>query len=64
MIPDDVSTLPLYPHLDEITETLAVRDLLVLRAEPPAGKTTLVPWRLLHHRGFAGTKFLRSNPAG
>jgi hypothetical protein len=47
MIPDEVTALPLYPHLDEIAGTLATRNLLMLHAEPGAGKTTLVPWRLL-----------------
>ena len=62
MIPDEVAALPLYPHLDEIAETLATRNLLMLHAEPGAGKTTLVPWRLLAHKAFAGTKFLLLQP--
>ncbi len=62
MIPDEVTALPLYPHLDEIAETLATRHLLMLHAEPGAGKTTLVPWRLLAHKAFAGTKFLLLQP--
>ncbi|MDP1992441.1 MAG: ATP-dependent helicase HrpB [Syntrophales bacterium] len=62
MIPDDVTALPLYPHLDEIAGTLATRNLLMLHAEPGAGKTTLVPWRLLAHKAFAGTKFLLLQP--
>ena len=62
MIPDEVTALPLYPHLDEIAGTLATRHLLMLHAEPGAGKTTLVPWRLLAHKAFAGTKFLLLQP--
>ncbi len=62
MIPDEVTALPLYPHLDEIAGTLATRNLLMLHAEPGAGKTTLVPWRLLAHKAFAGTKFLLLQP--
>ncbi len=62
MNPDKVNTLPLHPHLDEIAETLATRNLLMLQAEPGAGKTTLVPWRLLTHNAFAGTKFLLLQP--
>jgi ATP-dependent helicase HrpB len=62
MISNEVNALPLYPHLDEIAGTLAARNLLMLHAEPGAGKTTLVPWRLLGHRSFAGTKFLLLQP--
>ena len=62
MIPDQVAALPLYPHLEEIAGTLAMRNLLMLHAEPGAGKTTLVPWRLLAHQAFAGTKFLLLQP--
>jgi ATP-dependent helicase HrpB len=62
MISDDIRSLPLYPHLDEIAETLAIRNLLMLHAEPGAGKTTLVPWRLLNHKDFAGTKLLLLQP--
>jgi ATP-dependent helicase HrpB len=62
MIPDEVTALPLYPHLDEIAGTLATRHLLMLHAEPGAGKTTLVPWRLLAHKDFAGAKFLLLQP--
>jgi len=34
----------------------------MLHAEPGAGKTTLVPWRLLAHQSFRGTKFLLLQP--
>ena len=40
MTPDDVAALPLYPRLDEIAGTLAARSLLMLHAEPGAGKTS------------------------
>ena len=60
--PDEVAALPLYPHLDEIAAALATHHLLMLHAEPGAGKTTLVPGRLLAHRAFAGTKFLLLQP--
>jgi antitoxin MazE len=43
MIPDEVTALPLYPHLDEIAGTLVTRNLLMLHAEPGAGKTTVRP---------------------
>ncbi len=62
MIPDEVIALPLYPHLDEIAGTLATRHLLMLHAEPGAGKTTLVPWHLLTHPTFAGAKILLLQP--
>jgi ATP-dependent helicase HrpB len=62
MIPDEVTALPLYPPLDEIAGTPATRNLLMLHAEPCAGKTTLAPWHLLAHKAFAGTKFLLLQP--
>jgi len=40
---DDISALPLYPHLEGIAAMLASRGMLLLHAEPGAGKTTLVP---------------------
>lgn len=58
----EISTLPLYPYLSEITETLAERNLLMLHAEPGAGKTTLVPWQLLLHKAFADMKILLLQP--
>ncbi|MHB8772435.1 MAG: ATP-dependent helicase HrpB [Syntrophales bacterium] len=62
MIPAEVTSLPLYPRLDEIAGELATHNLLILHAEPGAGKTTLVPWRLLSHQAFAGTKILLLQP--
>ncbi|MDA8124628.1 MAG: ATP-dependent helicase HrpB [Deltaproteobacteria bacterium] len=62
MIPEEITALPLYPHLDAVAETLAARRLLMLHAEPGAGKTTLVPWRLLAHPAFAGPKLLLLQP--
>ena len=62
MIPDEVISLPIYPHLAEIAGALATHNLLLLHAEPGAGKTTLVPWRLLTHPTFAGTKLLLLQP--
>ncbi|HPB70091.1 MAG TPA: DEAD/DEAH box helicase, partial [Syntrophales bacterium] len=57
-----VDTLPLYPRLDEIAEAIARSGPLVLHAEPGAGKTTLVPGRLLAHEAFAGRKILLLQP--
>lgn len=62
MILQEISTLPLYPRLGEITDTLAERNLLMLHAETGAGKTTLIPWRLLEHRAFAGAKIILLQP--
>ena len=62
MILDEVAALPLYPRLDEIAGTLVARRLLMLHAEPGAGKTTLVPWRLLAYEAFAGAKLLLLQP--
>ena len=59
---DDISALPLYPHLEGIAAMLASRGMLLLHAEPGAGKTTLVPWRLLMHEAFAGEKILLLQP--
>jgi len=59
---DDIHTLPLYPHLEDIAMALAGRGLLLLHAEPGAGKTTLLPWKLLTHEAFAGTKILLLQP--
>jgi len=58
----DIRSLPLYPRLDEITETIASHNLLLLQAEPGAGKTTLVPWRLLTHEAFGEAKLLMLQP--
>ncbi len=57
-----IDILPLYQHLEEIASQLASCNLLILHAEPGAGKTTLVPWRLLEHEAFAGAKILLLQP--
>ncbi len=59
---DEIRSLPIYPHLSEITDTLAAHNLLMLHAEPGAGKTTLVPWRLLSQEAFTGAKLLLLQP--
>jgi len=58
----EIATLPVYPRLDEVADTLARRGLLILHAEPGAGKTTLVPWHLLTHGAFAEGKILLLQP--
>ncbi|HOS39160.1 MAG TPA: ATP-dependent helicase HrpB [Spirochaetota bacterium] len=62
MSPDDIAALPIYPHLDEIAETLARHSAMLLHAEPGAGKTTLVPWRLLQKKTFRVGKIALLQP--
>ncbi len=62
MARDDINSLPLYPRLDEVADAFARSRLLLLSAEPGAGKTTLVPWRLLAHPEFAVGKILLLEP--
>ncbi len=59
---DEITALPLYPYLDEIAGTFAQSNLLLLSAEPGAGKTTLVPWKLLQAPVSAGGKILLLEP--
>lgn len=46
-MPIEIDTLPVYPLLDNIVTQLRETKLLLLQAEPGAGKTSLVPWYLL-----------------
>ncbi|TFH43115.1 MAG: DEAD/DEAH box helicase [Chrysiogenales bacterium] len=62
MIDQDSTSLPVYSHLDEISELLAHRGMLILNAETGAGKTTLVPWRLLRHPSFMDHKIFLLEP--
>jgi ATP-dependent helicase HrpB len=59
---EDVSQLPIFPFLDSLAETLLGKGLLLLSAETGAGKTTLFPWKLLAHPGFAQGKLLLLEP--
>lgn len=59
---DEMRDLPVYPFLDEIAGTLARAGALMLHAETGAGKTTLVPWKLLSHESFSGAKILLLQP--
>ncbi len=56
--PKDVQTLPVYPHLDEICQTLKGSESksLVLTAQTAAGKSTAVPLALLKH--FSGKIYM------
>lgn len=56
-----IESLPLYPRLGEIAATLAREGLLLLHAEPGAGKTTLVPWELVR-QGKEPGKILMLEP--
>jgi len=62
MAANDISSLPIYPYLDEIAGSLSRDRTLLLHAETGAGKTTLVPWRLLSHDACAGSKILLLQP--
>jgi ATP-dependent helicase HrpB len=62
MAPEDITSLPVYPFLGEITDSLARDRTLMLHAETGAGKTTLVPWKLLSHSAYTGLKILLLQP--
>ena len=62
MPPDDIRDLPVYPFLDGIADTLERSGALMLRAETGAGKTTLVPWRLLARPAFSGSRIALLQP--
>ncbi|HOD13994.1 MAG TPA: ATP-dependent helicase HrpB [Spirochaetota bacterium] len=59
---DDILSLPVYAQLDEIAGSLAASGTLILHAETGAGKTTLVPWRLLSHDAFTGSRLILLQP--
>ncbi len=59
---NDIESLPVYQHLDEIAESLAREGTLLLHAETGAGKTTLVPWRFLSHHACCESKILLLEP--
>ncbi|MGL4368101.1 MAG: DEAD/DEAH box helicase, partial [Spirochaetota bacterium] len=58
----DIISLPVYCALDQIADTLAKSKTLLLHAEPGAGKTTLVPWKLLADNRFNGGKIILLQP--
>jgi ATP-dependent helicase HrpB len=59
---DDISSLPVYARLDDIADSLDRAGTLMLHAETGAGKTTLVPWHLLSHKAFTGSKMILLQP--
>ncbi|MBN2159290.1 MAG: ATP-dependent helicase HrpB [Spirochaetes bacterium] len=58
----EVTSLPIYEYLDRIADSLDHNGTLMLQAETGAGKTTLVPWRLLSEKSFSGGKILLLQP--
>ena len=62
MTMNEIESLPVYRHLDEIAASLSRDRTLLLHAETGAGKTTLVPWRLIQHPDYAGKKVLLMQP--
>ncbi len=60
--PDDIASLPIFPQLDSIADGLMRAGMLLVQAEPGAGKTTLVPWKLLQHEHCAKLKILLLQP--
>ncbi|TAL31533.1 MAG: ATP-dependent helicase HrpB [Spirochaetes bacterium] len=59
---DSITLLPVYGRLGEIADEFARARLLLLTAETGAGKTTLVPWRLLSHPAFSAGRILLLEP--
>ncbi|MDD4352687.1 MAG: ATP-dependent helicase HrpB [Candidatus Gracilibacteria bacterium] len=59
---EDIHSLPISPYLDKITDSLADNYTVMLHAETGAGKTTLVPWKLLSHKAFAEKKIILLQP--
>ncbi len=59
---DTIKSLPIYSHLDHITNTFIQKGLLLLSAAPGAGKTTLLPWALLSRPEFQDKKIILLEP--
>jgi ATP-dependent helicase HrpB len=62
MLNDDVTSLPVDAHLDDITAALSSSSRLILVAQPGAGKTTRVPLALLQQPWVKGQKILLLEP--
>ena len=58
--PEKLKALPIFSHLDKVTETLSVSNAL-LEAAPGVGKTTLVPLALLD-ASFVSKKIIMLEP--
>src|SRR5581483_11100712 len=56
------AALPIEPLLPEIARSLAAHPALVLQAPPGAGKTSLVPLRLLDEPWLGGRKIVMLEP--
>jgi len=57
-----IESLPIYTELERIAEKAACGKILSLSAQPGAGKTTLVPWKLIQAPHFNGKKILLLEP--
>lgn len=62
MIHPNFTHLPIEPYLADIAKTLAETDVLVLQADPGAGKSTAVPLYLLQNLDLGGKKILMLEP--
>lgn len=58
----DITSLPVYPHLGTVADIFLEKRLLLVSAEPGAGKTTLIPWKLLQGNGYSKGKILLLQP--
>ncbi|WP_328731566.1 DEAD/DEAH box helicase [Vreelandella azerica] len=59
---DDVTSLPVDAHLDDVAAALSCSSRLILVAQPGAGKTTRVPLALLQQSWANGQKILLLEP--
>jgi len=55
-LPETARTLPIFERLDDLMASWARSPVLGLEAETGAGKSTLVPWRLLAEPALAGRR--------
>jgi ATP-dependent helicase HrpB len=57
-----IKELPIYTYLDRIVESIVAGNILLIDAEPGAGKTTLVPWKLLDAMNPKSGKIIMLEP--
>lgn len=57
-----VETLPVFSRLAEISTALDKQNLLCVDAEPGAGKTTLIPWKLIEKGKYKAGKVILLEP--
>ncbi|MCP4131307.1 MAG: ATP-dependent helicase HrpB [bacterium] len=58
----EITSLPIYPYLDDIIKSLEQNSTLMLHAETGAGKTTLLPWKIIAYPAFKNSKILLLQP--